>query len=410
MRHLVGVGVKMEKARRKLKPQVEAINKELESALRGLKKDMLAGKEASASAYSAKVKAAEGKLGEVRKQLRQEAVLCEAYAKAILTPNQREKCYNYEHCLIPVKNLADPTRVGSADAGSIAEKLLDKVRTMSDEELKDALPGIIASHFAKMNKYLGELSKADEEKEKSKMVRLFNEARAMSTLDYQVQKSRLAAQIPCDYSEVKDRLKAISKLACKLESEKGDGKSTGVIGSMFLKPCMIPLLSERINILQDWDNYEAVDLDKVEAASNWTERRGNLPKGRGLGMACSHYVSGAAKPVHWTGEPHAVVSMKLDFDGSVTVLTADDIRLSGAASLTDVLRRVVGVSGEKAVQAIDAGQRLIDLSYAAYLHDVGKVKVPDGILNKAEPLTEEEWKEMRRHPEYGEEMLKEMTF
>jgi len=100
--------------------------------------------------------------------------------------------------------------------------------------------------------------------------------------------------------------------------------------------------------------------------------------------------------------------MKLDFDGSVTVLTADDIRLSGAASLTDVLRRVVGVSGEKAVQAIDAGQRLIDLSYAAYLHDVGKVKVPDGILNKAEPLTEEEWKEMRRHPEYGEEMLKEI--
>jgi len=57
-----------------------------------------------------------------------------------------------------------------------------------------------------------------------------------------------------------------------------------------------------------------------------------------------------------------------------------------------------------------AGQRLIDLSYAAYLHDVGKVKVPDEILNKAEPLTEEEWKEMRRHPEYGEEMLNEKEF
>ncbi|MCV0429385.1 MAG: 4-hydroxybenzoyl-CoA reductase subunit alpha [Roseibium sp.] len=67
-------------------------------------------------------------------------------------------------------------------------------------------------------------------------------------------------------------------------------------------------------------------LDKVEKASGWVERRGNMPKGRGLGMACSHYVSGAAKPVHWTGEPHAVVSMKLDFDGSVTVLTgASDI-------------------------------------------------------------------------------------
>ena len=32
------------------------------------------------------------------------------------------------------------------------------------------------------------------------------------------------------------------------------------------------------------------------------------PRGRGLGMACSHYVSGSAKPVHWSGEPHAVIN------------------------------------------------------------------------------------------------------
>ena len=36
---------------------------------------------------------------------------------------------------------------------------------------------------------------------------------------------------------------------------------------------------------------------------------------RGLGMACSHYVAGSAKPVHWSGEPHAVINLKLDFDG-----------------------------------------------------------------------------------------------
>ncbi len=56
------------------------------------------------------------------------------------------------------------------------------------------------------------------------------------------------------------------------------------------------------------------------------------------------------------------------------------------------------------------GQRLIDLSYGAYLHDVGKVRVPDHILNKAGRLTDEEWVEMRRHPEYGADMLREKTF
>ncbi|MEE8139729.1 MAG: molybdopterin cofactor-binding domain-containing protein, partial [Alphaproteobacteria bacterium] len=80
-------------------------------------------------------------------------------------------------------------------------------------------------------------------------------------------------------------------------------------------------------------------LDWVEQASAWAHRRTNLPKGKGLGLACSHYVSGAAKPVHWTGEPHAVVNLKLDFDCGVTVLTgAADI---GQGSDT-VLAQLVG--------------------------------------------------------------------
>ena len=36
-------------------------------------------------------------------------------------------------------------------------------------------------------------------------------------------------------------------------------------------------------------------LARVEEASRWAERRGRLPRGHGLGMACSHYASGAAK-------------------------------------------------------------------------------------------------------------------
>jgi len=57
-----------------------------------------------------------------------------------------------------------------------------------------------------------------------------------------------------------------------------------------------------------------------------------------------------------------------------------------------------------------SGQRLIDLSYGAYLHDVGKVKVPDHVLGKAGPLTDDEWVEMRRHPEYGAAMLCDKAF
>jgi 4-hydroxybenzoyl-CoA reductase subunit alpha len=105
-------------------------------------------------------------------------------------------------------------------------------------------------------------------------------------------------------------------------------------------------------------------LDTVERASGWRERIGKLPPGKGLGMACSHYVSGAAKPIHFTGEPHAVVNLKLDFDGGVTALTgAADIgqgsstmvAITVAATLGISLNRVRVVAADTAVTPKDNG-------------------------------------------------------
>jgi response regulator RpfG family c-di-GMP phosphodiesterase len=45
------------------------------------------------------------------------------------------------------------------------------------------------------------------------------------------------------------------------------------------------------------------------------------------------------------------------------------------------------------------------LEWAARLHDVGKLGVPDSILQKPGPLDEDEWAVMRRHPEWGAEMV-----
>lgn len=105
-------------------------------------------------------------------------------------------------------------------------------------------------------------------------------------------------------------------------------------------------------------------LTAVESASGWRDRIGKLPRGKGLGMACSHYVSGAAKPIHWTGEPHAVVNVRLDFDGGVTALTgAADIgqgsstmvAIAVAETLGVPLNRVRVIAGDSAVTPKDNG-------------------------------------------------------
>ncbi len=48
---------------------------------------------------------------------------------------------------------------------------------------------------------------------------------------------------------------------------------------------------------------------------------------------------------------------------------------------------------------------LVNMQHGAILHDIGKMGIPDEILFKSGPLTEEEWVEMRKHPIYAYEML-----
>ncbi len=48
------------------------------------------------------------------------------------------------------------------------------------------------------------------------------------------------------------------------------------------------------------------------------------------------------------------------------------------------------------------------LEYAAWLHDVGKLAVPDHILQKQGALTDEEWDQMKKHPETGATILKQI--
>jgi putative two-component system response regulator len=50
------------------------------------------------------------------------------------------------------------------------------------------------------------------------------------------------------------------------------------------------------------------------------------------------------------------------------------------------------------------------LEFGAILHDIGQVRIPETILLKAGPLTEEEWVEMRKHPEEGARMIEGIPY
>jgi PAS domain S-box-containing protein/putative nucleotidyltransferase with HDIG domain len=55
-------------------------------------------------------------------------------------------------------------------------------------------------------------------------------------------------------------------------------------------------------------------------------------------------------------------------------------------------------------------EELVHVKRGALLHDIGKMGIPDSILLKPGPLTEEEWKIMRLHPVYSHELLQPIAY
>jgi HD-GYP domain-containing protein (c-di-GMP phosphodiesterase class II) len=53
---------------------------------------------------------------------------------------------------------------------------------------------------------------------------------------------------------------------------------------------------------------------------------------------------------------------------------------------------------------------IIHLYRGALLHDIGKMGVPDSIVLKTGPLAEEEWVNMRKHPQYAYDMLSPISY
>ncbi len=73
-------------------------------------------------------------------------------------------------------------------------------------------------------------------------------------------------------------------------------------------------------------------------------------------------------------------------------------------------RRVTELSIRLARAMNMTNEEILHLRHGALLHDMGKIGIPDAILHKPEPLSEEEWLIMRQHPKLAFEMLSQIEY
>ena len=105
-------------------------------------------------------------------------------------------------------------------------------------------------------------------------------------------------------------------------------------------------------------------IRKVVQMSGWNERRGRMPAGRGLGLACGAYMCGAGLPIYWNRMPHSGVQLLLDRSGQVTVFCgATEIGQGSDDVLAAIVAEVLGidaydvrcVTGDTGTTPVDLG-------------------------------------------------------
>jgi 4-hydroxybenzoyl-CoA reductase alpha subunit len=85
-------------------------------------------------------------------------------------------------------------------------------------------------------------------------------------------------------------------------------------------------------------------LERIREASGWKGKFRKLPPGRGIGVACSSYISGAGLPIYWNALPHSGVQLKLDRSGGVTAFCgATDIGQGSDTVLAGCVAEVLGI-------------------------------------------------------------------
>ncbi len=83
---------------------------------------------------------------------------------------------------------------------------------------------------------------------------------------------------------------------------------------------------------------------RVVEISGWKEKFRKLPEGRGVGLACSAYLTGAGLPIYWNKMPHSGVQLKLDRGGGVTLFCgATEIGQGSDDVLAGIVAEVLGL-------------------------------------------------------------------
>jgi len=108
-------------------------------------------------------------------------------------------------------------------------------------------------------------------------------------------------------------------------------------------------------------------IENVRKKSGWDEKKGKLPKGRGIGIGCGGFVSGAGYPIYRSKFPHSSALIKVQEDGSKAVLFIGDADIGQGSDtvLAMAACEAMGISFDR-ISVVSADSDLTPIGFGAY--------------------------------------------
>jgi len=108
-------------------------------------------------------------------------------------------------------------------------------------------------------------------------------------------------------------------------------------------------------------------LNEVKEKSGWAEKKGKLPRGRGIGIGCGGFVSGAGYPIYRSKFPHSNAIIKILEDGSKAMLYVGDADIGQGSDTVLAMSacEAMGITLDR-ISVVSADSDLTPIGFGAY--------------------------------------------
>ncbi len=199
---LLDLAEKAKAMRAEYRQREAALASEATPAYRALEAQLLQGHPAD-SATEKRAQEVKNRQRELELQYDKDLAALVENVKQMMSPGQLDIIKNYSSCLIPPKDLRDPSRVGQANDGSQIEHVMERIRKAPPAFQSAGIDKFLERHTEEIRRLYPDGNLEAEAAERARVRALFEKACRMNDADFALNRAQLADEIYKPYADFK---------------------------------------------------------------------------------------------------------------------------------------------------------------------------------------------------------------